>query len=385
MCLRGADHGDQTTRTRQEWHIVVPETQQRLQVPSHGGSLAQFVTRADDALDLFWKLAKPSTTAKKESVMPNALLPSSAPSSHLENLPAELLALILADAGLSKCDVMSLGLCSKTLWAHALVQVRRECFLSAAPWVGQMLMCTGTWLQTLPQPMYNKYPWLWKKERRYRNLNRYGDWYDPCPAQKWTSDAVASFKDVANEGWLAAFELQDEEAQLLQRAQLLSSLKTALDTQAFYTEGKWILRNQTTMQFISVQLDNMRAPRVWVQGAPWLSLDQALLLRIAWGKRVSSSLCRFSTFEVPRKIHEQLVNGPWAGHRLDAVEGDAASLGADWEDVTAETIKQAKAWMELQAEAEAKDVADQSIIFGRGNPAGENRPLLRDYLGRTLW
>src|SRR5947207_15156695 len=139
-------------RSIQDWHILAPRVRKICKVPAKRKSDRHILFSNDNkSCDAWSMLAKPaafSHTLASEVVVragvANIL-------SRLESLPAELIAIILADPSLQTKDVISLGLASKTLWLHVLQHVERDCWLTAAPMAGVEIACTGSYLHDLPE------------------------------------------------------------------------------------------------------------------------------------------------------------------------------------------------------------------------------------------
>ncbi|KAL1987366.1 hypothetical protein VTN96DRAFT_4082 [Rasamsonia emersonii] len=65
--------------------------------------------------------------------------------SRLESLPAEILALVLEAAILSRTDIINLGLSSPVLWRHVLAHTQRDCTHDAGSLIGAEIACLSDW------------------------------------------------------------------------------------------------------------------------------------------------------------------------------------------------------------------------------------------------
>ncbi|KAH9823737.1 hypothetical protein Tdes44962_MAKER04481 [Teratosphaeria destructans] len=336
MCPPGVD---QTTRTPQRWYVVSPANQQ-----SHAlfdGSryiedVKEFL-QGGESWDAFRKLAKPSTIARN-TVPLEAIMPQTTQLSPIEGMPAEIMSMILEDPALTREDRIAFGISSKTLWTHLLSHAQQDARRSLALWADTPLICTGTWLEDLPETIYTAYPNVRAREQEYlKKSRRSRAWYGPCPSRGWNYRHIRGGDDTrpsCQETWLAAYEaVASETVPESYRPRLQETLAAASAGPAFWTQRDWILRNKTTKQFFRVEVDqpqNGQEPCVHVRSAPWLSLDRALLLRVCWGVADWESRCSRT-----QERNLKLARGEWAGHCFDVVEDLSFDVG-QWRDVTKE-------------------------------------------------
>lgn len=243
----------------------------------------------------------------------------------LEKLPVELLSITLSDGTLSEQDIIGLGACSKTLFTHVLSHIRQQCRKAAAPWAATPLACTGSWLMDLPPALYEHFPEQVPLEHKYQT--RSGKWYGACPARRFNWHAVDSLDVDGQDGgevWLKAFMSASwtEQNPPAVIHQLRRGIETTLRAQVADTQRHWILRNLTAHQYVRLKFNKSRESHeahVHVQGAPRLTLDQAIVLRISWGAKDG---CRDRV-----EAHEEaLLRGSWAGHCFDVMKTAQAKL-----------------------------------------------------------
>ena len=169
MCPPGTD---QTCRGPQRWNLMVPDRTQRYPVPVERRDVywekdLHTLLEGDWSFDAFEKLARwreiPSAPDLTGCVVHHGLSP-------IEELPAELLSLVFSDGNLAKEDVIRLGTCSQTLWTHAVRQMQMDARASAAPWADTPMLCTGTYLRTVPPELCKHYPTLTADQDRWRDL-----------------------------------------------------------------------------------------------------------------------------------------------------------------------------------------------------------------------
>jgi len=208
MCPLGMD---QTTRSSQKWVLLSPDLGQRQgliegAVPYGHDNPANFMSQ-DLIWDAFQKLAKPSIDRNAFNDWNQDLIASSAGVSPVERMPAELLAMLLAQSSFTARDILAFGVCSKTLWQHVILHIHQDNRQSAS-WADKPLLCAGTWLTDLPLVMYDRDPQLDEHEQHYRNHQGY--WWCECPARGWNWRAVNQYEHVAEKNckqkWIGAFD-----------------------------------------------------------------------------------------------------------------------------------------------------------------------------------
>ena len=83
-------------------------------------------------------------------------------------------------------------------------------------------------------------------------------------------------------------------------------------------------------------------PYVHVKGIPWLSLDKALVLRVCWAAPYFAY--DDDGYDPECALLAQLKRGKWAGHCFDVVRASDLETDENWQDVTKDIIREAKAW-----------------------------------------
>ena len=220
MCPPGTD---QTTRTRQQWHILAPLVEEQYDITDdcangqHYGTALDNFLNGDYTWDAFNKLVAgvPSHVGDVEMMLAKLSRTSNASqASPIEALPNELLAMIFNDDALSISDVLGLGLCSKMLWQHSSSHIKAA--VSTGSWTNTPLICTGTYLTDLPPAIHEIEPALQQQEeawqaRQDQVLPGQGMSRGPgmSPARLWNWDAVSKYRDITEDStdkWLDAFD-----------------------------------------------------------------------------------------------------------------------------------------------------------------------------------
>ncbi|CAJ2502407.1 Uu.00g098010.m01.CDS01 [Anthostomella pinea] len=363
MCPPGVD---QTTRTPQQWHILLPLLHRRQALvalnkgPFHRHGTPKDYVESDLGFDAFNKLApfdNEVTSAKASAALNTVTVrsPSTFKLSPLESLPAELLANILADSELGPYDVLALGVCSSTLWSHVLFHVQQVRHRTAVPFANTPFLCSGTWLTELPPALYELFPRETSVEKVYRLRTR--RWFGPCPARRWNWGAVSSYGAVQADDprsvWMTAFEaLAVDNLDVFCQYGLRRSLEALFEPADIRQEKDWVLRDLTAKESVRLELAGSagsQGVKVHVEKVPSLSLDNALMLRICRGGAAGPGWSGES------QKYRDLVSGKWAGHCFDVVQRDDESLeSAGYEDVTEQIAKEGSAWEGIGG-MEAKD------------------------------
>jgi hypothetical protein len=117
-----------------------------------------------DAFDKLFKQEKAPPWApplfREFSCPPARTAPST-----LESLPAELLSTVLSDNSLSLDDLIAVGLTSQTMWTHVLNRI--SCLSRKSTWAGTPLICTGTYLKSVPQAVHTLEPDMKQQEEEF--------------------------------------------------------------------------------------------------------------------------------------------------------------------------------------------------------------------------
>ena len=338
------------------WNLLSPRTRQRqelnYQPDAYSGSPQSFLQGSNSSFGAFEKLARlPFPPPVKYNQMNILARPRSL--SLIEKLPSELISLILGKGGMTHQEIIAFGTCSSELWSQTLSHIQRDVRDNTAPWAGNPLLCSGTWLTNLPPAIYERYPEEIEAERKYQDVlaqvhvpmpgtgtgrgsQGRSTWYGPCPARVWNWTAISDYEDVhgmdCRQKWLEALIIGIPDAQLSPTASknIWSDIRSVVHNRAPIEANDWILLNVTTQQCVKLQLrrsEQAQRPQLYVAGAQWLSLDQALILRICWGPDAMET--------------HRLHRGVWAGHCFEVVEDTGTRAG--WEDVTSEIVEEGEA------------------------------------------
>ena len=350
MCPPGVD---QTCRSQQRWQLLAPKLQEQLdlsadfQHPKRYGTSPQHFMLGDFTWDAFERLVTKSVRHHDSHTLLTKVLSASRVhgQSVLENLPPELLTMIIESPHLDKKDVLALALCSQTLWSIVVDYIKhRE---AQELWAGTPLILTGTYLTDFAPAIHNIFPDLRVQEaewlKRSRGRGSYGG--GMCPARRWNWGAVSEYEDVTSpkQDWLDSLDALSSTSQVGTTA--LAHLRQDLNEtlRPVWAKGNdtvtdWVLRNLTTHEYIALKRDHRyKVEKMYfhVKGSPWLSLDKALVLRICWGD-VPGNNC-------------SIARGGWAGHRFDVVPCVEAEWNGEWADVTMEILREAKAFKKCTA------------------------------------
>lgn len=282
--------------------------------------------------------------------------------SSFENLPNEVLRLIISNPALEPIDVVSLGLSSHLLWVHVLDYIAHDC--QKAQWAGTPLVCTGTWTMSLPPAVYAMKPAIKEKEEEFFNqrtiVRGMRMLRGTCPAREYNWDAITSYRERDELGngsvWAQAFmnradgsHISDPSLKVLKR-----SLDAILNPRKSDTPSSWHLRNLSTREFISLKSSPLHGKNeyfVHVKGMPKLSLDKAILLRICWSApHISQPRYNDDDEEIEEgcRVLDKLKRGKWAGNCFDVTPDIPISqsmvVREGWRDVTQEIIQEAAVW-----------------------------------------
>lgn len=263
--------------------------------------------------------------------------------------------MIFDDATLEKQDVVALGLCSHILWQHMVERVERAYQMAAAPWASAEIACTGTYLKDLPEPFEKDNlamnSVLARVERiqmpaaRRFNWSAWAEFAEPeeNPRDAWRS-ALYFHRDTADVPDACWPRLEED---------ILCDYLFPTST-SFLAEGRlgWVLRNLTTKEYVRLRRRSSEHCKggdcsvVDDASAPWLRLDDVLIMRICW-----------TSVPSPRPDFERSLDfhrGKWAGHRFEvvmredpaSVSDSADSAEADdeghWKDITADIVSEAR-------------------------------------------
>ncbi|KAK5170987.1 uncharacterized protein LTR77_004131 [Saxophila tyrrhenica] len=377
MCPPGTD---QTTRGMQRWTLMVPTLEEQYDLTevidcrnSYTMSL-QFL-KEDFTFDAFDRLARHESGTKRdptESYRNLHTRRSSASSSAIERLPPELMSMVLSDPDLSSNDIVSLGLASNALWvlflAHAQ-QIRRM-----QSWAGKPLLCTGTYLMSVPPAIHTMFPNFKTEEEEFFNRPGRGLRGAPCrgmcPARKWNWNArnkfversklslkdelVSAFIAVSPKSNIRAVDLATlrhtiewtlsahDVPKPLSKQQQRAQKARAARCRPTPTPTHWVLRNMTTREYaVLKQAHIYRSERNYfhISGLPFLSVDKALLMRVTWADDSDEDDYTGRDESVAEK---SLKQGSWAGHCFEIVNMRVDASHEGWSNVTKELREEAK-------------------------------------------
>lgn len=352
MCPPGVD---QTTRSRQQWHILAPLLRQQYDITDDcaRGSYAtnlKFFLNGNYTWNAFDKLAV--RTLPDAGDVESWMSKLSQTSTHsrpspIESLPNELFAMIFDDEVLDRSDRIALGLCSTILWRHCLCHVQAA--FSKPTWSKTPIICTGTYLDDLPDKIHEIEPSLKRPADSWQaQFHGYGfpGRTGMAPARQWNWKMISESQDTSvddPDAWISDFDAvaynKKNDIPLANKKILRQSLGHALSVSKPKPASHWLLRNHDTQEYVCLR--GTRNPamelHLHVKGVSWLSLDKALILRICWSMIQSCYL----------PLQEKILRGQWAGHRFDVVCADTSNrelCAEEWKDVTAEIVTMAKEW-----------------------------------------
>jgi hypothetical protein len=339
MCPPGTD---QTERVRQEWHLIAPRLRKRICFggPYFTHTAAKIETFLFDPMSSWgaWgKLAKPSAGHISAFRSPVRMPVSQEPRTIIESLPAEVLAMILDNESLSKEDVLCFGLAYQNLWPHVLYHIIHDCRKHRGSLTGIEIALTGTWLTDLPESFLE--PELTIPD---------STWRYPYPARGFNWTAWRSWEGFDKEveaQWISAWNVggpRKAKISQVQEHQMLTELmRVTSPVYGYPTNQGWVLRNLISKEYVRCK----PGPTVPLQHGyvdhvdfPSLRIDDVLLMRIGWSRRLSWERCD--------EAFDRLVRGPWAGHCFDIVPLDETlntdSSWKDWMDSTDQIVREAR-------------------------------------------
>lgn len=379
MCPPGVD---QTCRGGQQWSLMVPHLKEQytlteVMAPPYSYRQSLQFLKEEFTWDAFDTLARPSNfnTVDLTELLNRMRLthPQSTTASAIERLPPELLTMVLS--ALSTNDVVAFGLASQSLWMHLLAHVQQQ--RQKLSWAGRPLLCTGTYLMSVPPAIHALEPELRAQEEEFFNaapsrpgmgMSRRG----MCPARRWNWNARSSFTDRSTQPleseWVNSFISTSTnsgiypvdiatlrhtlEAMLPRRSRVSKRMrdlrradpaKRARCGQRNTTPYSWLLRNLTTHEYVVLKQSKryQREPNyMHVKGLPSLSVDKALLMRVTWsaeytGKYADEDDRAGDHHDGSETLAERtLKRGIWAGHCFEIVHVRDDAIGEEWRDVT---------------------------------------------------
>ena len=367
---------DPTTKTGPKWTIMVPALEEQYDLGEFyykrymRFDAAGFL-RGNFAWDAFDKLARRETMPQTAfDVDAGAQMRNTRPmkTSALEDLPAELLSILFADASLSTRDIVSLALVSRTLWAHLLGHLAR---IARRPrWAGTPLVCTSTYLLGLPKGIHELHPDLKQATTEFYETTYNKPQMFLCashgmpPIRRFNWDARRDFTDLSQSSFaqrvVKAFE--NVTWRRADRSVDLEAVKASLVEALYHPQSEeynrrrlsrrtprrsarrskdpvtdWALRNLTTREYAILKhrkVYRTRAKYYHIKGMPSLTLDKMLIMVISWSWGCPDD----------QPIRALFEKGPWAGHCFDVVKAQVVEAEEGWEDVTVACVQQGKEW-----------------------------------------
>lgn len=351
MCPPGTD---QTTRTAQRWTLLAPKLQQRQGLFSHLED--SWEKRRYGPLDFcydklcfgaFEKLYKSPPSSAIISQLCQPFKPSQHTSSIsiLENLPPELIGNIFSV--LEPDELVALGLCSQKLWVQAVRAIHDRYHNCSGVWAGTPIVCTGTYLQDLPQTIYDLFPSIEKDTKAWGDVHGQGvPMRGMAPARRWNWNALSAYAKVVKSADLEQ-EFQDALSKHLVDSHTPQRLHSAMRSCIGATnpvrgdvEPQWYFRNFNTKEFLRMETKDgdtsNQTTNLFVEGNPYLTLDLILIWRIVW-------TCQGAYGREKAEL-EAMKRGKWAGHCFDVVTSEWPNKDSDWEDITVKLAKESLAW-----------------------------------------
>ena len=245
----------------------------------------------------------------------------------IEDLPPEILGMIVTLPSLSKDDIIAFGLASPTLWPHVLRLIIKDCEGATAEWAGAEIANVGNYLSNLPMPF--------KKDSLFAaSVGPVSAFGNMCTARRLNYKAWREYESVGatpQAQWRAAFDThRGADAAKYCNADFLSAVSPI--PQAIL-EKRWVLRNLTTREHIRCRFDT-DTQRVFVETeVVRLTVEDALELRFCWTSGMDYDL-----------NHLGFTQGQWAGHVFDIVLAEEEIPGMEhegWKDVTEGVVSDA--------------------------------------------
>ncbi|KAF4465983.1 epoxide hydrolase 2 [Fusarium albosuccineum] len=346
-----------------EWMLFAPNKQQRIRL-SRGNSdycalTPPYFCASYLSFDAFKHLCNSLDSAQIKSDQDasqelSRIMPQSATArGRLEALPAELTGTIFAF--LDASDFIALAFCSQTLWNRAVAWVQSGYlrWRNAYSWAGTPIICAGSKVETLPQPLYDMFPSAVPKpipegvqsdeERRMGPHNRPRVWFDEA-AERYEKRPIPYDDAYREEFWERIGSAGIPE-------KFHKPMAASFPTFSVELGSKWYLRNRTLKEYIRMEGIVTADGEVTVSfvGNHWLTLDILLMWLISWRGRRNSQVCSWERLKLFRGLTDSGIgdimidptygpgdhsfwpiwNGNWAGHSLDVV---AEEVDKGWVD-----------------------------------------------------
>ncbi|KAJ4138692.1 hypothetical protein NW768_002549 [Fusarium equiseti] len=331
------------------WTLMAPKKRQHRPIPRYHDEVFSppHLCIRNIEFDAF-KLLCTSLDAISIGASPSQLTPRG--QSHIEQLPAELLAAIFRL--LNPDDFLAFSLCSQALWMHAIqhakngyIEWKKTFSLAGTP-----VMYVGSHLKILPEFVYDAYPELMPEEtldeiRSERRL--------VTRTTAAFNKAVLEFDQTPmpyDDAYRASFTKQVAHAGI--PTSIHENMKASLPTFSIEKGSKWLLRNLTKNELIRMEAVNTITV-AHIQHS-WLTLDTLLYWLICWrgdghqrnlnldwenldnftGVTTMDRVWRNPAHKGAYSAFWPIWSGNWAGHSLEVITD--RELDAGWIDRTSE-------------------------------------------------
>ncbi len=310
MCPPGTD---QTTRSPQQWSILVPERRQCVTIRTE----RQYSSPSDYhkrnlQLNLWSMLARPLTSTRKERKQTAHQL-----SGHCQLLSNELSDMILTYLD-DKKDIIALGLSSMHMWERVIGYIEAEYRTATVPWANTQLLFQGSYSTKLPIDEGSAIVKSIAVSGGGRPAARNFYWaHKNFPAPVKAEDQAKEYQE-AMESHRQKSSIPPPTWRMLE--------KDLSESKPSPAGHEWVLRNLTTREVV--------APSIMRAVHPDWRLEDLCMSRIRW--------CAWG--------HHYNYRGEWAGHRFDMVTREEYLKEAgDWKllrcgDLEDEPYENLKEW-----------------------------------------
>lgn len=355
-------------RQIERWWILAPQKKQRIMLPNHENTTCwelspQYFCTYHLSFNAFRLLCNPldNTHIKTKGHLIDGLsqvMPrKAARQSQLERLHPELLGRLFEL--LDPEDFAALGLCSQTLWTQAITWAQNgyRRWGTEYSWAGTPIICTGSRLHALPQPIYDMFPeakpglkpeglTARQRNRRRAEWEQASDW-NYNVTSRYNKSPVPYAEDYREKFWEVISSASIPE-------NLHEPMAACFPTLDVQRGSKWYLRNLTQKEYIRMELVTTSDGEITVAlaGKHWLTLDILLVWLISWNQKRDDTTLTWEELEQGqayngiqdpnlmnphdrrRRINEVCMlmkAGKWAAHALDVVDEE---MGEGWFDRT---------------------------------------------------
>ncbi|KAF4964240.1 hypothetical protein FSARC_7794 [Fusarium sarcochroum] len=274
----------------------------------------------------------------------------------LEKLPPELLSIVFAL--LDPDSFIALGLCSQSLWAHAITWAQNGYlqWRNAYSWAGTPMICVGSKLKVLPSSIYAMFPETIpdttpespdsRGQQEPRTENRPRIWHNEMIKR------CVKRPDPYDDRYRDGFWKHIRSAGIPDK--LHETMVTSFPTFSIEPESRWYLRNLTQKEYIRMEgtITTDEEVTVSLVGNHWLTLDILLVWLISWRGDGRQDTCSWEqlqefvgvtdsglgdimidpTYGPLDHIFWPIWAGPWAGHSFDVVT--EYKMDVEWVDRT---------------------------------------------------